>query len=82
MFGKLNRDLNAIMERDPAASSKLAAMFLYPSFQVMLAYRIANPLWRMKVKFISRFIMQFARWMTNIEIHPGAMKFYKEVGAR
>lgn len=72
MFGKLNRDLNAIMERDPAASSKLSAMFLYPSFQVMLAYRIANPLWRMKAKFLSRFIMQFARWITNIEIHPGA----------
>ena len=72
MFGKLNRDLTAIMERDPAASSKIAAMFLYPSFQVMLAYRIANPLWHMKLKFISRFIMQFARWITNIEIHPGA----------
>ena len=72
MFGKLNRDLNAIMERDPAAGSKLTAVFLYPSFQVMLAYRIANPLWKMKAKFVSRFIMQFARWITNIEIHPGA----------
>ena len=39
MFAKLNRDLNAILERDPAAGGKLAAMFLYPSFQVMLAYR-------------------------------------------
>ncbi len=72
MLGKLNRDLTAIMERDPAASSRLAAMFLYPSFQVMLAYRIANPLWKGGLKFIARFIMQFARWMTNIEIHPGA----------
>ena len=50
MFAKLNRDLNAILERDPAAGGKLAALFLYPSFQVMLAYRIANPLWRMKLK--------------------------------
>jgi serine O-acetyltransferase len=72
MFAKLSRDLNAIMERDPAASSKLAAIFLYPSFQVMLAYRLANPLWRGGFKFISRFIMQFARMVTNIEIHPGA----------
>ena len=39
MFAKLNRDLSAILERDPAAGGKLAAMFLYPSFQVMLAYR-------------------------------------------
>lgn len=72
MFAKLSRDLNAIMERDPAASSKLAAIFLYPSFQVMLAYRLANPLWRGGFKFTSRFIMQFARMLTGIEIHPGA----------
>ncbi|MEK9924910.1 MAG: serine O-acetyltransferase [Alphaproteobacteria bacterium] len=72
MFAKLNRDLDAIMDRDPAASSKLAAMFLYPSFQVMLAYRIANPLWRFGLKFISRLIMQLARMFTQIEIHPGA----------
>ena len=72
MFGKLNRDLNAILERDPAAGNKLAAVFLYPSFQVMLAYRIANPLWKLRLKFIARFIMQFARLFTGIEIHPGA----------
>ena len=72
MFARLNRDLNAIMDRDPAASSRLAAVFLYPSFQVMFAYRLAHPLWRAGFKFISRFIMQFARMITNIEIHPGA----------
>ena len=72
MFAKLNHDLNAILERDPAAGGKLAAMFLYPSFQVMLAYRIANPLWRMRLRFPARFIMQLARWFTGIEIHPGA----------
>ena len=72
MFAKLNRDLNAICERDPAAGSKLAAMFLYPSFQVMLAYRIANPLWNARLRFAARFIMQLARWFTGIEIHPGA----------
>ena len=72
MFAKLNRDLNAIRARDPAAGGKLAAMFLYPSFQVMLAYRIANPLWKGGRKFAARFIMQLARWFTGIEIHPGA----------
>ena len=61
-----------ILERDPAAGSRVAAMFLYPSFQVMLAYRIANPLWRVGARFPARFIMQFARWFTGIEIHPGA----------
>jgi len=72
MFAKLSRDLNAIMERDPAASSRFAAMFLYPSFQVMFVYRLANPLWCAGFKFSARFMMQFARMWTNIEIHPGA----------
>ena len=72
MFTKLKRDLDAILERDPAAGSRIAAVFLYPSFQVMLAYRIANPLWRAGIRFPARFIMQFARWFTGIEIHPGA----------
>ena len=72
MFAKLNRDLSAILERDPAAGDKLSAIFLYPSFQVMLAYRIANSLWKLRLKFAARFIMQLARWFTGIEIHPGA----------
>ena len=72
MFAKLKRDLDAIIARDPAAGGRLSAMFLYPSFQVMFAYRIANPLWRLKLRFIARFIMQVARWFTGIEIHPGA----------
>ena len=72
MFARLSQDLNAIIERDPAASSKLAAVFLYPSFQVMCAYRLANPLWRAGFRFIARLLMQVARMLTNIEIHPGA----------
>ena len=72
MIAKLKRDLDAILERDPAAGSRVAAVFLYPSFQVMLAYRIANPLWRAGIRVPARFIMQFARWFTGIEIHPGA----------
>ena len=72
MIAKLNSDLNAIRARDPASGNKWLAMFLYPSFQVMLAYRIANPLWKAGLKFVARFIMQLARWFTGIEIHPGA----------
>ena len=72
MFANLRRDLNAIMERDPAASNRLAAVFLYPSFQVMLAYRLSHILWRMRLRFIARLIMQIARVLTGIEIHPAA----------
>ena len=72
MFSKLAADLRAIKYRDPAFGGYLTAPFLYPSFQVLLAHRIANPLWRLRLRFIPRLIMQVARWITGIEIHPGA----------
>ena len=72
MFTNLRRDLNAILERDPAASNKWAVVFLYPSFQVMLAYRLSHHIWNLGFKFISRLIMQLARILTGIEIHPAA----------
>ena len=72
MLDKIRSDLNAIMERDPAAQGVFAAIFLYPSFHVLLFHRIAHPLWRWHFKFIARAIMLFARWLTGIEIHPQA----------
>ncbi len=72
MFSKLNRDLNAIMERDPAASNKIAAIFLYPSFHVMLAYRLSHQMWLLGLHFLPRLLMQIARIVTGIEIHPAA----------
>ena len=71
MFSKLAADLRAIKYR-PCLCGYLTAPFLYPSFQVLLAHRIANPLWRLRLRFIPRLIMQVARWITGIEIHPGA----------
>jgi len=72
MFDKLKADLDAIMMRDPAAGGRLSAIFLYPSFHVMAAHRLAHPLWRAGLRFLPRFIMQLARWLTGIEIHPAA----------
>ena len=72
MYANLCRDLNAIMERDPAASNRLAVVFLYPSFQVMLAYRVSHGLWCIGLHFIARLLMQIARILTGIEIHPAA----------
>lgn len=72
MVKKLKADLSAILERDPAASGRISAILLYPSFHVMLAHRLAHPLWRAGLHTLSRFIMQTARWLTGIEIHPAA----------
>ena len=72
MFLSLKEDLNAIMQRDPAATKRWSILFLYPSLQVLLAYRIAHPLWKIGLRFAPRLLMQVARWITGIEIHPGA----------
>ena len=72
MISKLRADLRAIRYRDPAFGSYITAPFLYPSFQVLFVFRIANPLWRIGLRFPARLLMQIARWITGIEIHPGA----------
>ena len=72
MFAKLVADLRAIKYRDPAFGSYLTAPFIYPSFQVLFVFRMANPLWRIGLRFPARLMMQIARILTGIEIHPGA----------
>ena len=65
-------EIDSIIERDPAAGSRIGVIFLYPSFHVMLFYKIGNVFWRYNLKFIARLIMHFARIFTGIEIHPAA----------
>ena len=72
MFNKLKAELDAVMERDPAARSRAEVYFLYSGFKAVRAYRKANWFYRHDMKFIARFISQNARRRTGIEIHPGA----------
>lgn len=72
MFKKLKEELDSIMERDPAARSRLEIYFLYSGFRAVRAYRKANWFYRHNHKFIARFLSQRARHKTGIEIHPGA----------
>ena len=69
---KFFKEIDSIIERDPAAGSRLGVIFLYPSFHVMLFYKIGNIFWRYNLKFLARLIMHFARIFTGIEIHPAA----------
>ena len=69
---KFFKEIDTIIERDPAAESRLGVMFLYPSFHVMIFYKTANILWRYNLRFIARLIMQIGRMLTGIEIHPAA----------
>ena len=72
MFKNFINDIDSIIDRDPAAYSRISVILLYPTVHILLIYRVANFLWTKKMKFISRFLMQFGRIFTGIEIHPGA----------
>lgn len=58
---------------DPAATSKLEVALTYAGFHAMLFYRMAHWLWKRRIPFLPRALSQFARFLTGIEIHPGAM---------
>lgn len=68
-----SRDIRATQERDPAAKGYLQIILLYAGLHALIAYRITHLLWKMKVPFIPRLISQAARFITGIEIHPGAV---------
>lgn len=67
----LRDDVRAIFKNDPAARN-LAEVMLYPGLHAILLYRIAHEIWLLGVPFVPRLISQIARFLTGIEIHPGA----------
>ena len=72
MLKTISQDLQAIFDRDPAATSRLEVIFTYAGFHALLAYRLAHWLKGQRVPFLPRAISQLARWLTGIEIHPSA----------
>jgi serine O-acetyltransferase len=66
------KEVKASFERDPAAVNILEVVFLYSGFQAIIMYRIAHGLRGLKIPVLPRLISQFARFLTGIEIHPGA----------
>ncbi len=69
---QIAQDLQAVFERDPAATSRLEVFLTYSGFHALLAYRISHWLWICKIPFFPRLISQVTRWLTGVEIHPGA----------
>ncbi len=72
MFDTIRQDINCILERDPAARSRLEVITSYSGLHAVWLHRIANRLWRARLKLPARWLSQLARWLTGIEIHPGA----------
>lgn len=72
MFDTIKRDIKVFLERDPAARNALEVILLYPGLHAIWAYRIAHWLWEHNLKLLGRAISQIARFLTGVEIHPGA----------
>ena len=68
----LKKEIKAIFDRDPAATSFLEVLFTYSGLHALIFYKISHKLLKIKLPFFPRLISQFAKWLTGIEIHPGA----------
>ncbi|MBI3248374.1 MAG: serine O-acetyltransferase [Deltaproteobacteria bacterium] len=69
---RMREDIQAVFERDPAVRSKWEVVFAYPGFHAVLFHRLAHPLWKYGWTTLARFTSHVSRFLTGIEIHPGA----------
>jgi len=72
MFERLREDIDCILERDPAARSRFEVLSCYPGLHALVLHRWAHGCWKRRAFWLGRFISHLARWLTGIEIHPGA----------
>ncbi|HEY3840494.1 MAG TPA: serine O-acetyltransferase [Bryobacteraceae bacterium] len=72
MFGTIKEQLETIFREDPAAKSILEIVLCYPGFHAILMHRLAHRLYEAKIPILPRFMSQVSRFLTGIEIHPGA----------
>jgi serine O-acetyltransferase len=72
MFARIKEEIGVVFERDPAARNTWEVITCYPGFHAMLVHRLSHKLWDAGLKWLARFISHLGRWVTGIEIHPGA----------
>lgn len=72
MLDRLREEIACVFERDPAARTAFEIVTTYPGFHAVLAHRISHWLWQRELKWLARVNSNLARWLTGIEIHPGA----------
>lgn len=72
MFKALKEDIQTVFERDPAARSRLEVLLCYPGIHAVMLHRIAHALWRRGWRLAGRLVSNLNRFLTGIEIHPGA----------
>ena len=72
MFSRLKEDIAVVFERDPAARNNWEVITCYPGLHALLFHRLAHWLWEQGLKWLARLTSHLGRWLTGIEIHPGA----------
>jgi serine O-acetyltransferase len=72
MFKTIMNDIDSVFARDPAARNRFEVLLCYPGVHALIIYRFSNFLWRNHLKLLGRFMSYIARFITGIEIHPGA----------
>ena len=72
MFRRLREDIRSVFDRDPAARTSWEVLTCYPGVHALLMYRLSHWLWHFRFRWLGRLVSHFARFLTGIEIHPGA----------
>lgn len=73
MISRIREDINCVFARDPAAQSVFEVITAYPGFHAIQIHRVSHYFWNKGFKWLARFIAHIGRWLTGIEIHPGAV---------
>jgi serine O-acetyltransferase len=73
LFERIREDINSVMERDPAARSRLEVLLCYPGLWAVWVHRVSHALWLAKLRLPARVLSQIARFYTGVDIHPGAL---------
>jgi serine O-acetyltransferase len=72
MFSRLKEDVHCVFDRDPAARNAFEVITTYPGVHAVLLHRVSHGLWKRHLYWLARVLSTLARWLTGIEIHPGA----------
>jgi serine O-acetyltransferase len=73
LFARVREDIDSILQRDPAARSRLEVLLCYPGLWAVWIQRISHVLWRIRLLLLARLVSQVARFFTGVDIHPGAV---------
>ena len=78
MFERMREDIQGVFHRDPAARSTFEVLTTYPGLHAIWLHRLSHKLWRANWKWLARWLSTIGRWLTGVEIHPGARRNHSD----